>query len=158
MKYFTFGSLLILLLISGLLHAQEPYVFGQKSKELLNHATPSLDGCIWLFGNYDTPSIEGRQAKLLKVDKEGKVLLKKTFGEWDNDEGHGIVELPSGNLVIAGMSENANNAKLWLRQINYRGKVIGEPYLLTEDIAKMSVQQLYHSEQTRELFLLVPKR
>ena len=43
---------------------------------------------------------------VVKLSPEGKLLWSKAFGGEDNDEGHGITELPDGSLIAVGGTES----------------------------------------------------
>lgn len=63
---------------------------------------------------------------IVKLSNEGNILWEKTYGGMDEDRGYDIVQINSGQLVIAGrsrsstgnVSENKGSTDVWVKGLN----------------------------------------
>ncbi len=69
----------------------------------------TADGHFALTGSLQMPAPAGAPNSdffLMKVDETGAILWSKTYGGTGFDEGYSLVETPSGDLLLAGMTNS----------------------------------------------------
>lgn len=89
-----------------------------------------VDGCLVAVGTTQSFNGSGQDAWMVKIDKNGKTVFRKTFGTNNmEDMATAVAELPSGLLVTGGIStpkegSNDNKIKSWLRCRDPKGNKI----------------------------------
>ncbi|MEX0965679.1 MAG: hypothetical protein WD077_00445 [Bacteroidia bacterium] len=85
------------------------------------------DDAYMATGYTQSYSANGSQDVLLiKTDKNGNELWRKNFGGTGRDEGHHLLKLSDGNLLITGItdSKGAGNLDAWLLKVDTAGNLL----------------------------------
>ena len=89
-----------------------------------------VDGCLVAVGATQSFNGSGQDAWMIKIDKNGKTVFRKTFGTNNMDDmASAVAELPSGLLVAGGISipkegSPDDKMKAWLRCRDPKGNKI----------------------------------
>ena len=86
-------------------------IYGFKYYEYGNAVTSTRDGGFMLVGGTNTLGKGGHSAYVLALDKEGKLIWSRVYGERNQDMANGIARMSDGSLVVVGESDSFSRAK-----------------------------------------------
>ncbi|MFL2912195.1 MAG: SUMF1/EgtB/PvdO family nonheme iron enzyme [Opitutales bacterium] len=115
--------------------------FGGSGEDLCKGALATSDGGYLLFGTSDSPANGdrsvwryGKDYWVVKIDANGIMLWEKTYGSGLDDICYDALELPNGNIILAGTSNSAAWAEksqnsmggndFWLVELNSEGSKV----------------------------------
>ncbi len=64
-----------------------------------------------------------KDAWLLEVDSEGKLLWQKTFGTWQDEEATSVDKTTDGGYVVTGYFTQKGSQDLWIAKVDSKGNV-----------------------------------
>ncbi len=87
------------------------------------------------------------EAWVLAIDKEGKELWQRSYGGPDNEMANTIVEMPDGNLIVAGFSYSFSkgSSDAWAFEITPEGRKIWDT-----NLGGMSTDEFYDAAVTAD--------
>ncbi len=85
-------------------------VYGGPNLEGGNYVMQTADGGYMVSGHTEDFGAEDCDAFLMKLDKNGKYQWLHVYGGIQDDISEGVVELPTGEFVIAGITASYGNA------------------------------------------------
>ncbi len=100
-----------------------------------NDMLHSADGAsVLVFWNADDVT-EDFDTSLVKIDSNGDLVWKKTYGGDGDDKCYSITETNTGDLALAGSSvNNADSADIWLLKLKSDGTISADcPPALDEE-------------------------
>lgn len=107
-------------------NAQFNKTYGAGIAEEARSIVQTDDGGYMLIGDTSSPSSQGWDTLLVKVDSIGNMLWNKTFGGIDDDRAFYITKTNDGNFVFCGMSDSNITGFLdfWLVKIDAGGNAL----------------------------------
>jgi uncharacterized delta-60 repeat protein len=103
--------------------------YGGKKRDSANAVVETTDGNIVVVGNSMSYSEDGdSDVFVLKLNQQGKVLWKHTYGGSENEVGNGVDAIANGGVIIAGLTESygQGNEDVYFLKLNANGKVLAE--------------------------------
>lgn len=126
-SYRKSGLLFTLLLLSAIGYGQkEGYSFvlertvGSKLNEEMQDAIVTSDGGIVAVGIQESAFGTGFDGYLVKIDPQGKIVFRESFGSENDDRANAVAETPFGQYLIAGSSRHCSSSgspcsyEMWL--------------------------------------------
>jgi len=86
-------------------------IYGFKYYEYGYAVTSTKDGGFMLVGGTNTLGKGGHSAYILALDKTGKLIWSRVYGERNQDVANGIARMSDGSLVVVGESDSYSRAK-----------------------------------------------
>ncbi len=105
------------------------FTVSTKKDDILHDVVECVDGCLLAVGETAFSNQEGHDVLLAKLDREGKQVFIERMGTSKNDVGASVAELPSGQILVAGMSHDCYGKEVekgcpttaWLRCRDAKG-------------------------------------
>lgn len=148
------ATLAVLLGLSGWVFAQDDGVvltFVGTPDDVFHDMTPTSDGGVVAVGYTTRSGAGGKDILLVKLTPDGcgDVLWRKTLGGDGDEEGRSVIELPGGDLAIAGHTSsiggpgdhlllsrlNSSGVEIWTRVLT---DTDGNPQLRGHDLMRDS--------------------
>lgn len=130
----------------------ETYHYGTKTNNQLERAIESIDGGIIAVGPSESMySWGGMDVMLMKVDRGGQLVYKKSFGKKLDDYPKALAENGIGQILIGGVTKKSQKhkaAKLsfvesaWLSCKDYEGQHVWET-ILAENAENTSIEAIF---------------
>ncbi len=100
--------------------------FGGAALDGANALQITDDGNWMITGSTQSAGAGKSDVWLLETDDQGALLLNKTFGGPDNDEGTAIIKTPDGGFLIVGNTQSfgAGGSDIWMIKTDAHGNKI----------------------------------
>ena len=98
--------------------------YGGSSLEEAKSITESSDGNIWVAGHTWSKGSGQKDMWILKLSKDGSVLLDKTYGGSRSDGAESIIESSDGSIWVAGVNENSGQKDMWILKLSKDGSIL----------------------------------
>nr|MCS5653484.1 hypothetical protein [Candidatus Neomarinimicrobiota bacterium] len=107
--------------------------FGGSDSDKGNHVEQTTDGGYLIVGYTDSFGNDSsgvwstpRDFWLIKTDSEGNEIWSKTFGGDKSDEGHDILAIDGGGMVVLGEthSQGDDDGDIWLLELDADGNIV----------------------------------
>ncbi len=138
--------------------------FGGEENDVAYDIAPTPDGYM-MVGTSESFDLRYKHVYVTKIDKTGKVLWEKLYGnDKEDDEGHAIATDKDNNYIIAGYTESqdrekrdelhllkidGDGKKLWNKSYGNKADDAGHDIIATEDGGYLVVGDK-KSEKTRD--------
>ena len=79
------------------------------------------DGDDFVIGGFTASEGEGKyDAEIVKINNQGEVIVKRTFGEEENDKVNRMIQCKDGTYLMVGYTESKGEGKqsMWILKIN----------------------------------------
>ena len=99
--------------------------YGGSSNDWANGIIEGSDGSLWVVGTRRTTG-SGGGARVLNIEKDGSVLLDKTYGSSLYGQGRSIIESSDGSLWVAGVREESTGdpGNIWVLNLSKDGSIL----------------------------------
>lgn len=86
------------------------------------------DGNLLIAGGTNSVASSGRSALLLKVDKDGNEVWKKSIGGDKSAKAEQVIEISDGYVFVGTAENGAGNFDIYLAKVDFNGNVIWEKF------------------------------